>query len=64
MPILFLHGTKDTRARLEEARQVYEAVPGAKWFKEFPGVGHAASVVPYRKMWTETVRQFLHDAHI
>jgi alpha-beta hydrolase superfamily lysophospholipase len=63
-PILFLHGTADTRARLAEARQVYNAVPGRKWFKEFAGIGHASIVVSCRQQWKETVRQFLKDAHV
>jgi len=63
-PILFLHGTADPRARSAEARQVYDAVPGRKWFKEFAGVGHAAIVVPYREEWKKTVSQFLKDAQV
>jgi len=63
-PILFLHGAADPRARLVEARQVFDAVPGRKWFKEFAGIGHASIVVPYREQWKETVRQFLKDANV
>jgi len=63
-PILFLHGTADPRARLAEARLVYDAVPGRKWFKEFAGVGHAATVVPFQTQWKETVSQFLKDANV
>jgi uncharacterized protein len=63
-PILFLQGANDTRARLSEARLVFDAVPGRKWFKEFPGIGHASIVVPYRQQWMETVRQFLNDANV
>jgi hypothetical protein len=63
-PILFLHGTADPRARLAEARQVCDAVPGRKCFKEFAGIGHAAIVVPYREEWKKTVRQFLKDANV
>jgi len=63
-PILFLHGTADPRAHLAEARSVYDAVPGPKWFKEFPGVAHAPTVVPFRRQWKETVRQFLQDAKV
>ena len=63
-PILFLHGAADGRARLAEARQVYEAVPGRKWFKEFVDIGHAAIVVHSPLQWKETVRQFLKEAHV
>jgi uncharacterized protein len=58
-PILFLHGTADPRARLEEAREVFAAVPGAKQFHEFAGAGHEAGVVRFRGEWTEIVGQFL-----
>jgi uncharacterized protein len=63
-PILFLHGSADPRARLFEARQVFDAVPGRKWFKEFAGIGHASIVVPYRQQWKATVIQFLKDANV
>jgi pimeloyl-ACP methyl ester carboxylesterase len=62
-PILFLHGASDSRAREAEARRVFAAVPGRKWFKGFPGIGHAATVVPYRGLWKQTVSQFLQDAN-
>jgi pimeloyl-ACP methyl ester carboxylesterase len=63
-PILFLHGTVDERAHLAEARQVYDAVPGRKWFKEFDGIAHAAIVASRRRQWQETVSQFLKDAGV
>jgi hypothetical protein len=43
----------------EEARQVFDAVPGAKWFEEFPGVRHEAAVVRFHDKWSEAVRHFL-----
>jgi len=61
-PILFFHGADDPRARLAEARRVYNAVPGLKWFKEFAGVRHAATVVAYPEQWKQTVSQFLKTA--
>ncbi len=63
-PILFLHGADDPRAHLAEARRVYDAVPGRKWFKEFAGIGHAPIVVHSRRQWKETVSQFLKDANV
>lgn len=63
-PILFLHGSVDPRAHLAEARHVYDTVPARKWFKEFGGIGHAASVVACRQQWKETVSRFLTDAHV
>ena len=61
-PILFLHGAADPRARPEEARRVFAAVPARKRFKEFPGIGHEASVARFPNEWKETVGQFLRDA--
>jgi uncharacterized protein len=58
-PILFLHGSADPRAHIEEARRVFDAVPSVKQFQEFPGLGHEAGVVRYREMWSEAVRRFL-----
>jgi hypothetical protein len=63
-PILFLHGAADTRAQLTEARRVYDAVPGRKWFKEFAGIGHTPIVSHQRRQWKETVSQFLKDAKV
>jgi hypothetical protein len=60
-PILFLHGAVDPRARIEEARRVFAAVPARKRFKEFPGIGHEASVARFPNEWKETVGQFLRD---
>lgn len=60
-PILFLHGAADPRAHLEEAQRVFAAVSAPKQFKEFPAVGHAATVVRYPDEWKETVSQFLRE---
>jgi fermentation-respiration switch protein FrsA (DUF1100 family) len=60
-PILFLHGTADPRARLEEARRVFDAVSAPKRFKEFPTLGHEPSVTRFPAEWKETVGQFLKD---
>lgn len=60
-PILFMHGTADPRARIEEGRRVFAAVHGRKWFREFPGLGHAAAVISFPKEWKETVGQFLNN---
>lgn len=60
-PILFLHGAADPRAHLEEARQVFAAVPGVKRFREFPGIGHQAAVVCFPREWKEAVGQFLEE---
>jgi len=61
-PALFMHGTDDPRARIEEGRRVFAAVLGVKQFKEFPSIGHAAYVSRYPGEWTETVGAFLKEA--
>jgi uncharacterized protein len=58
-PILFLHGAADPKAHVEEARRVFDAVPGAKQFREFAGVRHESAVVRYPEQWRDAVRQFL-----
>lgn len=61
-PVLFLHGTDDSRVRLEEARRVFDAVPGSKQFKEFPAAKHESYVSRFRKQWCETIIAFLTEA--
>ncbi len=58
-PILFLHGTDDKRARISEARRVYDAVTAPKTMKEFRHARHAPYVEEYTDEWEETVRNFL-----
>ena len=60
-PILFLHGAKDSRAHIEEARRVFAAVPGPKRFREFPTIGHEASAVRFPDEWNEAVGRFLKE---
>ena len=60
-PILFLHGTADPRAHLEEARHVFDAVPGVKSFEELPGVRHEAGVARFPEKWKAAVEKFLSD---
>jgi len=61
-PILFLHGAADPRAHIDEARRVFAAVPGPKTLKEFPRIGHEASVVRFPDEWKKTVEQFCRQA--
>jgi alpha-beta hydrolase superfamily lysophospholipase len=58
-PILFLHGADDPRARIQEARRVFAAVPGPKQFEEFPGLAHETSVSKFRLRWQAAVEQLL-----
>lgn len=63
-PILFLHGSDDPRARVEEARRVFAAVPGSKQFEEFPALGHEPSSSRYPERWRAVVSQLLAHAKI
>lgn len=58
-PILFMHGSNDPRATLEEGRRVFAAVPGAKMFKEFPSAGHESYAVRFPEEWKQTVSAFI-----
>jgi len=60
-PILFLHGTADSKAHIEEARRVFAAVPAPKRFREFPDIGHEASAVRFPVEWNDTVNSFLRE---
>ncbi|MEM8955317.1 MAG: alpha/beta fold hydrolase [Verrucomicrobiota bacterium] len=54
-PILFMHGSEDARARVDEGRRVFEAVAGEKRFVEFDGLGHEKMVTKVRDRWGEEV---------
>lgn len=58
-PVLFLHGTDDDRAPIENARLVYEAVSGPKLFKAFPGVGHESIAARCPDDWKNAIADFL-----
>jgi len=58
-PILFLHGSDDPRARVEEGRRVFDAVSAPKSLKEFPRTGHEAYVTRFSQEWREAVGKFL-----
>jgi dipeptidyl aminopeptidase/acylaminoacyl peptidase len=62
-PILFLHGTADLDAHLDEARRVFDAVPGRKTFKEFSGLGHEASITRFSAEWRESISRFLRQTN-
>jgi pimeloyl-ACP methyl ester carboxylesterase len=56
---LFLHGTEDPRARVGEARQVFEAVAGPKHFQSFPQLGHEAALRHPPEAWQRAINPFL-----
>ena len=58
-PILFLHGSEDPSARIQEARHVFDAASGQKVFHEFPGCRHEPALLRFPNEWHETVSHFL-----
>jgi uncharacterized protein len=63
-PALFLHGTDDPKALLADARRVYDAIPGVKYFTEFQGGKHEAFVRRFREEWFRAVTDFLNTTHL
>ncbi len=58
-PALFLHGRNDVRARIEEARRVFEAVPGEKTMIVFEETGHESFLARHPGGWRAAIRQLL-----
>lgn len=58
-PILFLHGTADRRARIEDGRRVFDAVKGEKYFVPLEGAGHERCYEEHPAEWTAAVEEFL-----
>lgn len=59
-PILFMQGSLDTRARVGQARRVFDAVPHArKTFVEFPGAAHESCSKRDPEQWTAAVSNLL-----
>lgn len=59
-PALFLHGSDDPRAPVDQARRVFENVPGnRKTFVTFDGVGHASYAAAHPVEWNTAVTEFL-----
>jgi len=61
-PILFMHGSNDVRATLDEGRRVYAAVPGKKDFKEFSYAGHESYASSFPDDWKQAIADFLQIA--
>mgnify|MGYP000920407654 CR=1 FL=1 len=63
-PALYLHGAADPRARLSEARAVFEATAGPRLMEEFPELGHASSIEVFPQEWHRAVEAFLRKFRI
>jgi uncharacterized protein len=58
-PALVLHGEKDERVRLEEARTIASAMGSNRRFVAFSGVPHMAIVDARSELWRREVEKFL-----
>lgn len=63
-PVLFMHGGKDPRVTLDEARRVFEAIPSRKEFLLFPELGHESYVKACPREWRDAVERFLNTLQL
>jgi len=59
VPVLFLHGERDERVTVAEARAVYERLPGPKELVLFPTARHDSLLEQDPGRWTAAVEGFL-----
>jgi len=58
-PVLLMHGARDSRVTLTEARRVFEAIPGTKEFMIFEQSGHASYLSKNAGRWRSAVERFI-----
>jgi pimeloyl-ACP methyl ester carboxylesterase len=58
-PALFMHGTDDPRAKLEEGQRVFAAAPDPKTFLAFEGVGHESYLACSPQHWKAAVAKLI-----
>lgn len=58
-PTLLLLGSRDERVLMPEGQAIFEALPAAKQFEVFEGLGHQSLVRGNRDQWTRVVSAFL-----
>jgi len=58
VPILFIHGERDTYVPVDLARQLYEAAPGPKAIWICPGAKHNQAVATDPETYHRTLRAF------
>ena len=58
-PVLFMHGARDPRVTLTEARRVFEAIPATKEFVTFEQSGHESYLSHHASQWRNAVERFI-----
>jgi hypothetical protein len=58
-PVLLMHGARDPRVTLTEARRVFEAIPGTKEFVTFERSGHESYLSKNAEQWRSAVERFI-----
>jgi len=58
-PTLLMHGGRDTRVRLTEARRVFEAIPATKELVTFKQSGHESYLSNHASQWRSAVEGFI-----
>jgi pimeloyl-ACP methyl ester carboxylesterase len=58
-PALFMHGDRDLRVKITEARRVFEAIPGTKEFVTFEQSGHESYLSNHASQWRTAVKKFI-----
>lgn len=61
LPMLFIHGDKDTFVPTQMVYRLYETKPGEKELWVVPGVGHAQSYKEFPEEYTRTVSSFVNQ---
>jgi pimeloyl-ACP methyl ester carboxylesterase len=61
-PVLLMHGERDPRVSLSEARRVFEAIPGNQAFVTFAQSGHESFLSKNASQWRTAVERFIKRA--
>lgn len=61
-PTLLMHGERDPRVSLTEARRVFDAIAGTKEFVTFEQSGHESYLSKHASQWRNAVERFIKKA--
>jgi dipeptidyl aminopeptidase/acylaminoacyl peptidase len=57
-----MHGERDSRVSLSEARRVFDAIAGTKEFVTFERSGHESYLSKHASQWRKAVERFIKKA--